>query len=85
MARRVEQNRHARIEELGEGSKIELVTSNRDVGTLTASARVRSRNDVETGRSLTGLSIKTAGGRYVRLSGFEARTLYRILDRAVNG
>lgn len=87
MARRtVEQNRNARIRESAQGdSHREVETSGRDLGTLLARADVRMRDDVETGRSLTGLSIKTSGGRNIRLTGLETRTLYRILDQAVNG
>ena len=79
------QNENARITETGEGARVEVMTANRDLGTLEATARVRLRNDVETGRSLTGVSIKTSSGRQIRLSGHEARTLFRVLERAVNG
>lgn len=74
-------NRRARIVE-SEGA---VATAYRDPGTLTAQANIRERNDVETGRSLTGLSVQTAGGRSIRFTGPEARTLYRVLSRAVNG
>lgn len=79
------QNENARIAETGEGSRTEVATANRDFGTLEATAQVRLRNDVESGRSLTGLSIKTSSGQRVRLSGHEARTLLRVLERAANG
>lgn len=86
MARRnVEQNRNARISETGDGTQREVETVYRDPGTLEARVDVRERNDVETGRSLAGLSLRTAGGRNIRFTGPEARTLYRLLDRAVNG
>lgn len=79
-------NENARINEVGsDGSRFEVTTSGRDFGTLEATARVRRRSDVTTGRSLTGLSIKTKGGRQIRLSGHEARTLFRVLRRAVEG
>lgn len=84
--RNMEQNRNARItESLTTSTTLEVLTSNRDEGTMIARADVRERSDVETGRSLTGLSVKTAGGRNVRFSGPEARTLLRVLDQAVNG
>lgn len=79
-----ETNRNARIEERGTGVHREIFTAMRDPETMTARVDVRERTDVASGRSLTGLSIKTAGGRSVRLTGHEARTLYRILERANN-
>jgi len=79
------QNENARITETVEGTNIEVTTSYRDTGTLEATANVRERNDVYTGRSLTGLSVKTSGGRNIRFSGREARTLLRVLEQAVNG
>ena len=60
-------------------------TVRRDPGTLTASANVRHRNDVLTGRSLTGLEIKSSGGRVTKFTGSEARTLYRVLNKAIHG
>lgn len=66
-------------------SALAVDTAYRDPGTLCARADVRERYDVETGRSLTGLSVRTAGGRSIRFTGAEARTLYRVLDAAVNG
>ena len=88
MARKVDQNknRNARIREaMVSGSTLEVQTAGRDAGTLVARADVRERTDVETGRSLTGLSIRTSGGRNIRFSGPEARTLLRVLEAAVNG
>lgn len=79
------QNENARIVEFGIEDGVEVSTAYRDEGTLEASAQVRLRNDVETGRSLTGLRITTAGGRTLNLNGHEARTLFRVLDTAVNG
>lgn len=78
------QNRNARIETFPGLSidTVEVHTVNRDVGTL--EARVDASGYVAE-RSLRGLSIKTAGGRNIRFSGHEARTLYRLLRRAVNG
>lgn len=88
MARkRREKNKNARIAQIlnrRSQRKLRVVTSNRDDGALTARADVRLREDVETGRSLTGLSLKGEGWN-VRLSGSEARTLYRVLTQAVNG
>ena len=78
-------NQDARIRVRSEGASIAVDTAYRDPGTLQARADVRERYDVETGRSLTGLSVRTAGGRSIRFTGSEARTLYRILDEAVNG
>lgn len=81
-----EQNRNARIREsMTSGSTLEVETAFRDDGTLLASADVRERSDVGTGRSLTGLSVKTAGGRNIRFSGAEARTLLRVLQQAAYG
>jgi hypothetical protein len=86
MSYRIEQNRNARIrEEMTTGSTLEVQTAYRDEGTMVARADVRERTDVLTGRSLTGLSVKTAGGRSIRFSGQEARTLLRVLEQAVNG
>ena len=79
------QNENARINERRRGDKIVVTTDYRDPFTLTAEARVRERNDVETGRSLTGLSLTTRGGRQIRFNGHEARTLFRILSQAVTG
>ena len=84
----IEQNKNARIAQYPDQDhcrRLEVLTKNRDLGTLLVKADVRLRDDVESGRSLTGLSLKTAGGRNVRLTGPEARTLLRILDRAING
>lgn len=82
---RYESNRNARIVEGGDGAIREVMTKGRDYASLEARADIRERTDVMTGRSLTGLSMKTAGGRNIRLSGHEARTLFRVLERAVNG
>lgn len=60
-------------------------TANRDEGTMVARADVRERDDVFSGRSLRGLSVKTAGGRMIRFSGSEARTLLRVLSQAAEG
>ena len=80
-----ETNSQARITEDRAPLGVVVRTSRRDPGTLTASARVRHRNDVFTGRSLTGLEITSSGGRVTKLTGTEARTLYRVLDRAIHG
>ena len=81
-----ERNRNARIEQrLTSGSTLEVVTARRDEGCLEARVDVRERTDVRTGRSLTGLSVRTAGGRSIRFSGREARTLLRVLQHAVVG
>lgn len=79
-------NRNARIVEgqVAPGG-LEVTTAGRDTGTLEARVEVRQRTDVETGRSLTGLAVRTASGRTIRFTGAEARTLFRVLDRAVNG
>ena len=79
------QNENARIVEKFEESDLVVKTANRDPDTLVASAQVRERNDVTTGRSLTGLSIMTRGGRQIRFNGHEARTLFRVLSQAVTG
>lgn len=82
----VERNRNARIAQVAlSGTTLNVLTANRDEGTLRARANVRERIDVETGRSLTGLSVQTSGGRYIHFTGAEARTLFRVLDQAVNG
>ena len=52
---------------------------------LDATAYIRERADTETGRSLTGLNVTTNSGETFNLNGFEARTLYRVLQRAVQG
>ena len=84
--RNMEQNRNARITESSTtGTTLEVVTANRDEGTLLARVNVRERSDVESGRSLAGLSVKTAGGRNIRFTGPEARTLLRVLAQAVTG
>ncbi len=76
-------NGSARITEVGSRrARFSVKTSNRDLGSLEATARVRRRNDVTSGRSLTGLSLRTRGGRQIRLTGHEARTLLRVLSRA---
>lgn len=80
-----EQNRNARITESDFSGGIEIETKGRDYGTLLARADIRERNDVASGRSLTGLSITTAGGRNIRFSGPEARTLLRVLEKAAYG
>lgn len=83
--RNFEQNRNARITEVDFGSLREVQTHGRDFGTMTARADIRERTDTESGRSLRGLSVTTAGGRNVRFSGREARTLLRVLERAAYG
>jgi hypothetical protein len=86
MSRRIQdQNKNARIREVVNQGRLEVSTSNRDTGTLTASAIVRERSDVQTGRSLTGFNIRTSGGRNINFSGLEARTLFRVLEQAVRG
>lgn len=82
--RMTEQNKSARIEDVESGMTLEVKTTGRDEGTMTARADVRLRNDVTSGRSLTGLSVKTAGGRSIRFTGAEARTLYRLLANAAD-
>ena len=84
----VEQNKNARIAQVpnqDSRSDFGMLTQYREPGTLEARVDVRLRDDVETGLSLTGLSLRTSGGRNVRFTGAEARTLFRLLDRAVNG
>ncbi len=58
-------------------------TTGRDESSLTARVDVRERNDVFTGKSFRGLSVKTANGRNIRFTGSEARTLFRVLQQAV--
>lgn len=77
-------NKNARLVERSVTSNaLEVETQYRDEGTLEARAGVRFRTDTIEGASLTGLSVKTAGGRNVRFSGSEARTLYRLLRKAL--
>lgn len=62
-----------------------VCTDQRDPGTsLDAEVYVRERDDVDTGRSLVGTHIRL-NSTEVFLSGHETRTLYRLLERAVNG
>lgn len=77
------QNKNARITTSFTDSGMRVETSYRDFGTLETAIDVRFRNDVESGRSLAGMSLKTAGGRHIRLNGHEARTLFRALEQAV--
>lgn len=79
------QNENARITERRGDAGLIVETQYRDPDTLTVQVRVRERNDVITGRSLTGLSLTTRGGRQIRFGGHEARTLFRTLSQAVTG
>lgn len=83
------QNRTARITEFSDSDldrrNTTVFTNYRERGTLKAEAGVRFRDDVTTNRSLTGLTITTSNGKTLELTGREARTLQRLLDRAANG
>ena len=78
-------NAQARIAENNANGGSVVTTARRDQGSLNAAANIRFRNDTITGRSLTGLEIVSSGGRITKLTGREARTLYRVLNQAVNG
>jgi hypothetical protein len=81
-------NRNARIKETSnKGSTVKsmIETLYRDDG-LYITADVRERDDVESGRSLTGITIAngdSAHGWAVNLNGRQARTLLRVLQKAV--
>ncbi len=84
--RKNESNRNSRItESTVTNTRFRVSTAGRDNDTLFATADVRERSDVKTGRSLSGLSVRTAGGRRIRFSGHEARTLLRVLETASQG
>lgn len=79
-------NKNARLEERGAGRNRRIITAHRDGGSLVAQARFRRRNDVATGRSLTNFEIVSEDGQcLLTFSGRAARTLYRVLDRAIHG
>lgn len=82
---KTKQNKNARIgQKCLTQTRLSVETLNRDNGSLRARVNVRERTDVVSGRSLQGLSIKTASGRNMRFSGREARTLLRVLQSAVS-
>ena len=72
---RADRNGHPQIEALTEG---------RDDDTMTARAVVRDRGVGDGGLSLARLSVKTRGGRYIRFTGHEARTLLRVLSASLS-
>jgi hypothetical protein len=80
------QNRNSHLLEVKNSRQFYVETSDRDEGTLKARANLRERTDTLRGRSLTGLTISLdEGATRVKLTGREARTLYRLLRKAAVG
>lgn len=75
-------SRRARSDRNGH-PQFETRTEGRDDDTLTARAIVRDRGN-DGGLSLARLSVKTRGGRSIRFTGHEARTLLRVLSASLS-
>lgn len=84
--RKEPQNRKSTIKRIGHGNRTAVTTAGRDPGTLRATAFVRRRCDTKTTESLAGMTIKLPNSNVdIKLNGYEARTIYRVLRRAARG